>query len=313
MSGKNFPESGDAYYLTGKFKALDAAGEWFRDDDGTLYLWTPDGDSPAGHTVEAKRREYAFDLRDRQYVNVEGFDIFAADVTTNRGRPPASQRPVGVVRLALHAEDPGWDQPHDTGIYLDGEDNSITDSVVAYSGGHGIVLSATNNRAENNVVRDVAYNAGDSAGIRTAGSGHVVTKNTVYNTGRSGIKFSNSTSLQDHQQRDPRRDAADHRRRRHLHLRHGRPRDGDRLEQDLQRQGRRVRRVGDLPRQQLEQLRRPPQRRLEHQPRDQAELQQPRAPDLQQHAGRDRLQRRRQRQQQHDRHGRSRTTSSPAR
>ena len=54
---------------------------------------------------------------------------------------------------------------------------------------------ADKSRAENNVVHDVSYNAGDSAGIRTSGGGHVVTGNTVYNTGRSGMKLSNSTAL----------------------------------------------------------------------------------------------------------------------
>ncbi len=55
MGRKAGPEAGDTYYLTGKFKALDAATEWFH-DDGTLYLWAPESDNPAGHTVEAKRR-----------------------------------------------------------------------------------------------------------------------------------------------------------------------------------------------------------------------------------------------------------------
>jgi len=75
------PEKGDRYYLTGKFQALDSAGEWFREDDGSLYLWTPDGDSPAQHTVEAKRRDLAFDLRGRsdvriQYLGKERFRVF---------------------------------------------------------------------------------------------------------------------------------------------------------------------------------------------------------------------------------------------
>ena len=196
MGRKSDPESGDTYYLSGKFRALDSANEWFRDDDGTLFLWAPEGDNPEGHTVEAKRREHAFVLKDRQYINVEGFDIFAAGVITNFRS--AHLRLGGLsASYVSHwmVQESGWDQPHDTGIYLDGEDNVITDSVVAYSAGHGIVLAGDGNRAENNVVRDVAYNAGDSAGIRTVGSGHVVSKNTVYNTGRSGMKLSNSTDL----------------------------------------------------------------------------------------------------------------------
>jgi parallel beta-helix repeat protein len=91
--------------------------------------------------------------------------------------------------------DTGWQQANDTGIYLNGANNSISDSVIAYSAGQGLVLQGTNSRAENNVIHDIAYNAGDSAGIRTVGSGHVITGNTVYNTARSGIKVSNTTAV----------------------------------------------------------------------------------------------------------------------
>src|SRR2546428_636926 len=63
MSAKESFTAGDPYYLVGKFKALDAPTEWFRDGDGTLYLWDKSSDNPAGHTVEAKHRDYAFDLR----------------------------------------------------------------------------------------------------------------------------------------------------------------------------------------------------------------------------------------------------------
>ena len=195
MGRKSGPQGGDTYYLSGKFKALDSATEWFRDDGGTLYLWTPESDNPDGHTVEAKRRQDAFVLDNRSHINLEGFDVFAAGITASNASHLRLSNLTASYLSHWTEQDTGWSQPHDTGIYLDGENNIITDSVVAYSAGHGIVLSGEDNRAENNVIRDVAYNAGDSAGIRTVGSGHVITKNTVYNTGRSAMKLSNSTSL----------------------------------------------------------------------------------------------------------------------
>jgi hypothetical protein len=196
MGRKAGPETGDTYYLTGKFKALDSAGEWFRDDDGTLFLWAPESDNPAGHTVEAKRREHAFDLKGREYITIEGFDIFAAGIISSPSSGHLTLSNLTATYLShWTVQESGWQQPHDTGIFLDGEDNVITDSVIAYSAGNGVVLSGSGGRAENNVVRDVAYNAGDSAGIRTVGSGHVITKNTVYNTGRSALKLSNTTNL----------------------------------------------------------------------------------------------------------------------
>src|SRR5688572_21077524 len=170
MGRKSGPEAGNTYYLTGKFKALDSATEWFH-DDGTLYLWAPEGDNPASHTVEAKRRQHAFVLKDRDYITVEGFDIFAAGIITNRNSSDLRLASLSASYVShWTVQESGWEQPHDTGIYLDGENNVIVDSAVAYS-------------------------AGDSAGIRTVGEGHVITKNSVYNTGRAGMKLSNSTDL----------------------------------------------------------------------------------------------------------------------
>ncbi len=61
--GPGDPAAGDPFYITGKLAALDAAGEWFRGaTTKTLYLWTPTGDSPGNHVVEAKARTYGFHL-----------------------------------------------------------------------------------------------------------------------------------------------------------------------------------------------------------------------------------------------------------
>jgi hypothetical protein len=184
------PEKGDRYYLTGKFQALDSAGEWFRDPDGSLYLWTPGGDSPAEHTVEAKRREFAFDLRGRSGIKVEGLNLFAATIGTDADSDYITLSGLDaryVSHYTLMAT--GWSRPDTTGIYLLGSHSVLRDSVIAYSAGHGVAVGGSDNRVENVVVHDVGYNAGNDAGINMRGNGHVVTRNTVYNAGRSGIKI----------------------------------------------------------------------------------------------------------------------------
>ena len=74
----------------------------------------------------------------------------------------------------------GWTRPDTTGIYLLGSNSVLRDSVIAYSAGHGVAVGGTDNRVENVVVHDVGYNAGNDAGINMRGTGHVVTRNTVY-------------------------------------------------------------------------------------------------------------------------------------
>jgi hypothetical protein len=73
---------GTRYYLANKLAALDTAGEWFF-DGSSLYLWALSGDNPSNHTIEAKRRLYAFNLSGRSFVNIRGFNIFASSIQTD--------------------------------------------------------------------------------------------------------------------------------------------------------------------------------------------------------------------------------------
>jgi hypothetical protein len=186
------PRAGDAYYLTCKFAALDAPGEWFYESASrTLYLRTPGSDSPAGHTVEVKRRQFAFDLRDRSYVDVKGFDLFAATITSSAASSSLRLSNLNASYVSHFTLQPDpWgqqQQSHNSGILLLGRDSVIKDSRITYSAGNGVFLGGSRNRVENCVISNVAYNAGDEAGVYTLGPGHVVLRNTISHTGRSGV------------------------------------------------------------------------------------------------------------------------------
>ncbi|HXM23399.1 MAG TPA: hypothetical protein VN948_19235, partial [Terriglobales bacterium] len=78
------PATGNAYFLTGKLSELDQPGEWFREGpSSTLYFWTPLGDNPSLHLVEAKRRPLAFDLRSRSFITIQGIGLFAATINSD--------------------------------------------------------------------------------------------------------------------------------------------------------------------------------------------------------------------------------------
>src|SRR4051812_39580270 len=190
------PEKGDHYYLTGKFQALDSAGEWFRDPDGSLYLWPPDGDSPTRHTVEAKRRDLAFDLRGRSGVRVDSLSVFAATIATDADSDSITLTGLDARYVSHYSVMPtGWTRPDTTGIYLLGTRSVLRDSVISFSAGHGVAVGGSGNRVENVVVHDVGYAGANDAGINVRGPGQVVTRTTVYNAGRCGIKIGYATDL----------------------------------------------------------------------------------------------------------------------
>jgi hypothetical protein len=211
---------GSRYYLHNRRTMLDAAGEWFHDRAaGVLYLRTPQNDDPARHTIEAKRRDWAFDLDGRSYITVQGFRLFACSITTDAsagdGRPFDETgkdrypwRGKGTVAPADHIIVDGieakylthftemdghffllWGQ--NTGIVLSGSDCIVRNCRIQYSAGNGISLLGRRNKAFNNLIEDVSYQQFDTAGISTGGAAdsfdHEIAYNTIRRTGRSGI------------------------------------------------------------------------------------------------------------------------------
>ncbi len=196
MSSWENPTGGDPYYLTGKFKALDAPTEWYRDPSGALYLWTARSDSPSSHVVEAKHRQFAFNLNGKSNITIDGVGIFAANITTNSSSNNVVINHITAKYLSHYTWFPsGWSQPGNTGIILNGSNSAVLNSNLGPSSGDGVFLGGTNNRVENTVIHDVDYAGTDTAPIRVLGRNATMRNNTIYNAARSGIKFSHATGV----------------------------------------------------------------------------------------------------------------------
>ncbi len=192
------PGKGSTYFLLGKFAALDARGEWYRDPSGALYLETPAADSPSHHTVEVKRRTTAFDLSGRSHINVAGFHLFASTIVTSS--TSAGDRLSGLdVKYVSHfiAQPQAWSQQQTSGIQLNGTNNVLENSTIAFSAGDGVFLGGSGNVARNCVIHDINYNAGDWAPVVVIGNNDIVDGNTIYNAGRSGVlhTYSHNTKI----------------------------------------------------------------------------------------------------------------------
>lgn len=182
------PSTGDYYSLWGKLEALDAPGEWFRTSDGTLYLWAPDGSNPASHTVEARRRLWAFDIRGRSYITIEGLRLFAATIRTDETTHNTVITGITGHYLWHFQEIPALFWADGTrAIEFRGNNNVLRDSDLAYSAGKMVLLDGHNNQAFNNVIRDAAYigHAPVVGGGNNPGGDvkNEVRQNTIFNGG----------------------------------------------------------------------------------------------------------------------------------
>ena len=218
----NIYAKGSRYYLFNTLSLLDAAGEWFHDKtNNLLYLWCPENGDPNTQIVEAKKREFAFNLSGKSFITIKGFTLFACSITTdpesggnNKGYDAIGNdyypwRYAGFIApsknciiegitakfLSHYTDCSGhfflqWGQS--SGIVMSGSDHIIRNSVIKYSAGNGITLLGQRCKALNNYISDVNYNSTDCSGINTGGSqaitqDHEIGYNTITRTGRSGI------------------------------------------------------------------------------------------------------------------------------
>jgi Right handed beta helix region len=183
------PAAGNPYYLWGTLNALDTAGEWFNDTAANrLYLWTPAGDSPAGHVVEAKHRVYAFDLNSRSNIVLRGLRFFAATVTMSSASRNNTLDGIEARYLSHFTviTSPFTTGNTDTGLLMNGTGHRVLNSIIGWSAGNGIMLSGNGHTVSNCIVHDVDYVANDCGAVSPqGGTGDVITHNTFYNSGRS--------------------------------------------------------------------------------------------------------------------------------
>ncbi|HLG75196.1 MAG TPA: right-handed parallel beta-helix repeat-containing protein, partial [Ktedonobacteraceae bacterium] len=201
------PEAGDVYIVWGKLSLLDTANETFYDSStGTLYLWTPNGDDPSNHTIEAKHRQHAFDLSGRSAITIENLSIIGADVITDNNSTGNILNNIQASYLtnALNITGSPWSfRQGDSGIVFNGSNNTLTNSTIAFSSANGVTLNGSNHTVSNNFIHDTDYAGTDSATITTgyigssgASSGHLIQYNTLYNSARSILLHRNSGNLQ---------------------------------------------------------------------------------------------------------------------
>ena len=205
--------NGNPYTIWGHGVLLDDVGEFFHSGNAIEVMV-----DPATHIIEAKKRNYAFELDGLSHINIEGFHIFAATITTGKAEPSpetlslypntAEAHHINIndvhfryvshftyIQPGTEASGPGvflaWNKGMtNSGVMLFGSNHTLTNSTIAYSAGNGIALAGSNHLIENNIVHDVDYSVTDGAALLAGfynihSTGHTVRNNTFYQAARS--------------------------------------------------------------------------------------------------------------------------------
>ncbi|MGW3346013.1 carbohydrate-binding protein [Nonomuraea rubra] len=203
------PNQRNLYSLSGKLALLGKPGEWhYRPDDGHLYLWTPDGAAPSSHAVELKKRDLAFDLSGRAYTTVLGIGIKGATVRTSSTSHHVVLDGITARYVSAYSDlvvDPGKITPADpcdvltagettSGIQLRGTANMLRNSTIDWSAGNGVLVAGTGNTVTNNRITNADYMGSYAASINVLGSGHLISHNTAWGSGRSNLNIDNKVA-----------------------------------------------------------------------------------------------------------------------
>jgi len=183
-SGDYQPTAGNTFFITGGSGAPDAPGEWLFDPSNkVLSLRTPDGSSPSAHITEYKARQHAFDLRGKSHIEVRSLALFAATIVTDPRSHHLVLDSLDARYLSHFTVLERWRTGlADSGIILDGESNTLSNSTLAFSAGNGVALLGSGNKVVNNVIHNVDYSGGVGAGINTGGGcrGALIERNSIY-------------------------------------------------------------------------------------------------------------------------------------
>jgi PKD repeat protein len=202
------PQEANYYYLWGKLEALDYPGEWFidppdnytgnnfvnEDFSGTLYLHLPDSTSPSESNplIELKKRNWAFDLRNRSHIIINNISIFACGIVSNSASHDNTLSNIHGTYLSHFREIPPFYHTDGTqGIQLYGNNNVIRDCYFAYSAGTMLDLHSWqeengNQLIANNVMHDIGYQGSGVAVIAANMDGqhkNQIKNNTIFTSG----------------------------------------------------------------------------------------------------------------------------------
>src|SRR5665213_80583 len=183
------PRRGDRFYVFGALALLRAAGEWYWDPVAQrLYVWTPAGDQPAGHRMEAGTAGPLLILDNQAYISVSGLSAYGGWFSLHNSS--------NCVIQDCHLSAPCWNRlrngystPVQGGVDISGTDNQWLGGSIVFAGSSAVnIIGGSGNVVNGLVAQDCDWNWGSDGGIVVSSSSQCVIQNcTVQRVAEAGI------------------------------------------------------------------------------------------------------------------------------
>ena len=201
-SEPNDPMAGNEYYLLGPKAAMDSSGEWYYDGANSR-LYVDSASAPSG--VEAKNRDYGFDISGRSYINLTNLHFLACTIKTDDGSTNSVFDGLNMQYLS-HKET----VDAEFGLNLRSGD-VLRNSDLGFASGGLVSLAGSNIHIINSNLHDASYASSDVM-VADYSADSLISHNTMCNAGRAIISLARN-SVQEgaiiEYKRYPRRHEAD--------------------------------------------------------------------------------------------------------
>ena len=181
----------EGFFLMNKLEFLDQAGEWYYDTSSkTVYVWTPNGDSPENYTIRGSVHENGIFLDDKDYITIQDLEITQhklngilspkSDYLTVKNNVISFQEENGIRNSSASNK------------------NVISNNIIRGMNGNGLYFYGTNDiMIEDNQILDVAlwdqigiagtYRNNMGNGMEISGDRNTIRYNRIINMGYNGI------------------------------------------------------------------------------------------------------------------------------
>ncbi len=189
------------FLLMNKLEFLDSPGEWYYDTDAdSVYLWTPNGDSPANYKIRGSAIDNGFYLSAKSHITIQDINILQqkdSGVKMQIG----STNYITIQRNIITGQE-GF------GIFSEAGNEFllIQNNVIDNCNGIGIYTFISNSVIRDNAISNIGvwetlglngtWNNNGGTGIEISGNGNTIEYNRVIGTNYNGIFWRGNSVLQ---------------------------------------------------------------------------------------------------------------------